>query len=305
MKATITYPALRTIPVFYSDNMVADSECYSPSAEKPKAVVTAWQAMHVNLTIVPPVPVTSSQLDLAHDSMYVSEVLMGKARNGFGNCSTAIARSLPWTSGTMLSAARAALANGRVAVAPCSGFHHAGYDYGGGYCTFNGLMVTAAVLLKESAVQRVGIIDFDQHWGDGTQDIIDRRSLSKKVRHYHPTMQRFPNRNAMHFLDAIPEIVGQFADCDLVLYQAGADPHINDPLGGWLTTEELRLRDQTVFSELARMQVPVAWNLAGGYQRDAQGSIRPVLAIHENTMTECANVHLATHQHRKATPSRL
>lgn len=30
----------------------------------------------------------------------------------------------------------------------------------------------------------------------------------------------------------------------LILYQAGADPHIDDALGGWMTTEELRYREQ-------------------------------------------------------------
>jgi acetoin utilization deacetylase AcuC-like enzyme len=34
------------------------------------------------------------------------------------------------------------------------------------------------------------------------------------------------------------------ADCEVLLYQAGADPHINDPLGGWLTTAQLRERDR-------------------------------------------------------------
>jgi hypothetical protein len=31
-----------------------------------------------------------------------------------------------------------------------------------------------------------------------------------------------------------------------------------------------------------------AWNLAGGYQKDAQGGIEPVLAIHRRTMQACA-----------------
>jgi len=34
----------------------------------------------------------------------------------------------------------------------------------------------------------------------------------------------------------------------------------------------------------------VAGNLAGGYQRDAQGGIEPVLAIHRRTMQVCAGV---------------
>jgi len=36
--------------------------------------------------------------------------------------------------------------------------------------------------------------------------------------------------------------------------------------------------------------VPVVWNLAGGYQREPDGSIPAVLEIHDNTMRECARV---------------
>ena len=75
-----------------------------------------------------------------------------------------------------------------------------------------------------------------------------------------------------------------------MLYQAGADPHVNDPLGGWLTTEQLRERDARVFEAVARLGVPVVWNLAGGYQRDANDGIGPVLEIHRNTALEHARV---------------
>jgi acetoin utilization deacetylase AcuC-like enzyme len=70
----------------------------------------------------------------------------------------------------------------------------------------------------------------------------------------------------------------------LLLYQAGADSHINDPLGGYLSTEAMRLRDDTVFKAARQAGVPVAWNLAGGYQRADDGSIRPVLDLHDNTL---------------------
>ena len=40
------------------------------------------------------------------------------------------------------------------------------------------------------------------------------------------------------------------------------------------------------------MGLPVAWNLAGGYQRDATGGIRPVLDIHDNTLIEAGRVWL-------------
>ena len=46
-----------------------------------------------------------------------------------------------------------------------------------------------------------------------------------------------------------------------------------------------------MFSALHAARVPVAWNLAGGYQRDAAGGIAPVLRIHDNTLLECARVY--------------
>lgn len=83
------------------------------------------------------------------------------------------------------------------------------------------------------------------------------------------------------------------AECDLILYQAGADPHINDPLGGVMTTEQMLRRDELVFSKCSAMRLPVAWNLAGGYQRDESHGIRPVLDLHDNTMRACAAIYLS------------
>lgn len=290
---------LDAIPVFYMARMVADSGGYSPSAAKPKAVVAAWQELGLPLSLREPAPASIRQLELAHDASYVTDVLACVAENGFGNCSPSVAQSLPYTSGAMLAAAREALGNCRVAAAPCSGFHHAGYDHGSGFCTFNGLMVTVMALLGEGLADRVGILDLDQHWGDGTQNIIEHLGVGKRVRHYHPS-----NYDAARFLNTLPDIVARFADCDLVLYQAGADPHIDDPLGGWLTTDELQKRDRLVFEGLAALEIPVAWNLAGGYQRDKSNSIRPVLEIHENTMKECVRVYAGEagfcgHEHNK------
>lgn len=74
---------------------------------------------------------------------------------------------------------------------------------------------------------------------------------------------------------------------NLVLYQAGADIHIDDPLGGLLTTEQMIFRDELVFRGCARFGIPIVWNLAGGYQRDADGGISQVLALHRNTMYQC------------------
>lgn len=275
------------IPVFYTDAMVADSESFSPSARKPIEVVRSWQALGVPLKIVAPRAVTVDDLARAHDRVFVEAVLACRRMNGFGNRSRAVAASLPYTSGAMLAAARAAIAGGGVAVAPCSGFHHAGYDFAGGYCTFNGLMVTALALRAECLARKVGILDFDQHWGDGTDDIIKRLG-TRWVRHYSAGAHWNRVEQAGQFLKAIPGIVESMADCDALLYQAGADPHVDDPLGGWLSTEQLRERDRLVFESAQRYGVPVAWNLAGGYQEP----FARVLEIHDNTMLECVQVYL-------------
>jgi acetoin utilization deacetylase AcuC-like enzyme len=274
------------IPVLFRPELVAPDQGASPSAHKPAQVVADWQAHGLPIEVIAPPPVTRRQLALAHEAAYVDGVLDCEEPNGFGNRSRAVAATLPYTSGAMLAAARAALANGKVAVAPVSGFHHAGFDFGGGYCTFNGLMVAACVLHDEGRVERVGIIDFDQHFGNGTDDIIRRRHI-RWIEHCTAGMKWHRPAQAAEFLDEIPQIVARMKDCNLILYQAGADPHVNDPLGGWLTTEQLRSRDRRVFAAAAEWKVPVAWNLAGGYQRTEDGGIGPVLEIHRNTMREC------------------
>ena len=84
-------------------------------------------------------------------------------------------------------------------------------------------------------------------------------------------------------------MVRSFADCDLLIYQAGADPHINDPLGGFLTTAELAERDQIVFSAAKAGGIPLVWNLAGGYQEP----VAHILEIHRNTILACVSTYLS------------
>ncbi len=278
---------MNALPVFFSSKMVAPSESYSPSAEKPAAVVESWRRLGIPLVFYEPAPVTAAQLALAHDPRFVREVLAGRQVNGFGNRSARVAAALPYTTGALLSAARHALREGGAAVAPCSGFHHAGWSTAKDFCTFNGLMVTAAVLRGEG-VKRVGILDFDHHYGDGTDEIIDRLDARGWVHHFTAGKTYHRASQAEAFFGHLGTILGELRTCELVLYQAGADPHLDDPLGGWLTTEQLRERDARVFQFLRGYRVPVAWNLAGGYQRDATGSIAPVLAIHDHTLQECA-----------------
>lgn len=265
---------MNSIEVHYSPKQVSNPKTSSPSPRKPALVVANWLSQNLPVTILEPLPVTREQLILAHTPDYVDGILNCRIKNGFGGTQNEVADSLPWTCGSLLSAARAALDNGRVACSPTSGFHHAGLAFGYGYCTFNGLMVAAMALKAEGKVQRIGILDCDQHYGDGTADIMARRQVDW-IRHV--SQERWGAEQAKPFLAGLVHVVSDFEDCDLLLYQAGANQH------RFLTTAELALRDKIVFTVAKTMGLPVVWNLAGGYQEP----VSRVLEIHRNTMAAC------------------
>ena len=278
---------MKQIPIFYTPKMVSESGCISPSASKPLLVMESWKALGLPLEVIEPSAVSVQDLCLAHDRTHVQEILKGSKENGFGNKSKEVAASLAYTSGSMLSASLHALKNKKVAVAPCSGFHHAEWKKSQGFCTFNGLMVTALSLKERGLASRVGILDLDQHYGNGTDNIIERLGIDW-ITHYTPGRYGFKPSDAPWFLEEIKLLIGQMSDCDIILYQAGGDMHIEDPFGGWMTTEQLYKRDREVFRSARDCKVPIVWNLAGGYQTP----IRKVMDIHDNTMRACAEMYL-------------
>ena len=278
---------LPNIPVFYSEDMLAESGSFSPSAGKPRHVLRAWQEAGLPIAVHPIAPASELDLCLAHDPVYVHGVLTGELPNGFGNQRPDVAHSLPYTSGAMIAAARAALKN-RCACAPVSGFHHADYDSANGFCTFNGLVVAAQKLLGEGAVQRVLILDCDMHYGDGTEEILQRLGLTEAIDNV--TFGRWFHQpgDADAYMQRLREEVARFDLFDLVLYQAGADVHVDDPLGGVLTTQQMIERDRIVFQAARSTGTPIAWNLAGGYQQP----LTKVIALHLNSMRECVGAFL-------------
>jgi acetoin utilization deacetylase AcuC-like enzyme len=280
---------MNAIPVFYANEMLADSGSFSPSASKPRLVVDAWRCAGLPIDLRGVAPATVEDLCLAHDPTFVSSVLEGTAQNGFGNNRPDVARSLPFTTGAMLNAADAALECG-IACAPVSGFHHAGYAAPGGFCTFNGLMVTALKLLRANRVSKVLILDLDQHYGNGTDEI--KRSLGIKKEIVNATFGRWYGSpsDAPQYMARLRVAAKRFPEFDLVLYQAGADLHVADPLGGVLDSDQMRERDSTVFEAARRSGVPLAWNLAGGYQ----DPISSVVRIHRATMEECVKAYEGT-----------
>jgi acetoin utilization deacetylase AcuC-like enzyme len=277
---------MNTIPVFYSDDLLAH-DSLSPSAAKPRPVVERWKEVNLPIVVSPVTAAAIDDLSLAHDPRFVAAILLGEVENGFRNCDLDVARSLPYTTGAMICAATAALRFG-VACAPVGGFHHAGYATAEMFCTFNGLMVAALKLLRGNAVRHVLILDLDFHYGNGTDDIIERLQLRDQIE--NATFGRW-YRSAAHaarYLGHLAEVTATFSQFDLILYQAGADLHVDDPLGGVLDSVQLRQRDAMVFSAASRAGVPLAWNLAGGYQ----DPISKVIEIHCATMEECVRAYV-------------
>lgn len=285
---------MKTIPVFFSNDMIVEKRLESPSPKKPKEVIQEWLRLGYRIDIQKITPVTTEQIYQAHEKKFVDDILKGKKQNGFRTKDKEVIYSLPYTSGSFLNAAREALKNKLVAVSPTSGFHHATYNAAMGYCTFNGLMITAIELLHNDNVKKIGILDCDHHYGNGTDDIIDKLNLQDNIVHH--TARKSYSYESADFFQKLPHMLLSFLGCDILFYQAGADCHIQDPFGGFLTTEEMQKRDNIVFQFCKENQLPIVWNLAGGYQEEKLDNgdinIQKVLDLHNNTMLECQNIYL-------------
>ncbi|MGH3081848.1 MAG: histone deacetylase family protein [Gaiellaceae bacterium] len=160
--------------------------------------------------------------------------------------------------------------------------HHALRDRAMGFCLFNNVAIAARHAQSQSDLERVAIVDWDVHHGNGTQDIfLDDPSVFVVSLHQWPsypgtggpdeqgeTLLNVPlpagstDEDYMRAFDEqVAPAVGAF-EPDLVLVSAGFDAHEEDPLAGMLVTEG-------GFRELARRSAAlgprVAAVLEGGY----------------------------------------
>ncbi|NWK94146.1 histone deacetylase [Sphingobium lactosutens] len=223
-----------------------------------------------------------------HDPAYVDEVLTlsvpadKERRIGFPVTERVMRRSMLSPGGTWL-AAKLALVHGYAANA-AGGSHHALADTGAGYCVFNDLAIAANRLIAEGDAARILILDLDVHQGDGTASLLAGRpeifTLSIHAE------KNFPVRKARSTLDigledgtgdeaylailadTLPRVLDDFAP-DLILYQAGVDPHGEDRLGRLaLSDAGLDARDRYVMRQARGRGLPVASTMGGGYGAD-------------------------------------
>ena len=230
---------------------------------------------------------------LVHDREYVNAYWQGtldpKAQRRIG---------LPWSpelayrtriavGGTLLTA-RLALAHG-LACNTAGGTHHAFPSYGSGFCIFNDLAIASRVLLKEGLVQKILIVDLDVHQGDGTalifQDEPKVFTFSMHCQINFPSIKQIsdrdvPLREGMEddeylrtLADYLPDLLSEIKP-DLVLYDAGVDPHIGDRLGKLaLTDAGIYRRDMQVLSTCVSQGFPVASVIGGGYCEDMRSLV--------------------------------
>ncbi len=298
------------IPVLFNKSMWCDSgHQISPSSKKPMLFVDEIKKLP-NLAY--PVgfykPLTREDFYQVHDNVFVNGIFDLTIHNGFGTKDKKVSDTLYWTSSCIYQAclyASGVFAHPhKVACAPVSGFHHAGYDFSMGFCTFNGLMIAAVKLLTEHPkfFKRIAIIDCDAHYGNGTDDILNKLMHLKPYIYHNSFAKKFPDRynDEPYTEEEGDAYIREFTNVendlqefkpDMIIYQAGGDVHINDPYGGILTTEQMYKRDQRMFEIAKKLNVPIAWNLAGGYQVDKNGSISKVLELHINTIKAAKSVY--------------
>jgi len=256
------------------------------------------------LEFIEPHAATDDELLRVHERGYVGRVFAGTLstaevrRIGFPWSRALVERSLRST-GAAVDAAAAALADG-VAASLAGGTHHAGRDWGEGYCVFNDTAVAARELQARGEIRRALVVDCDVHQGNGTAEIFQGdESVFTLSLHGE---RNFPLRKHPSSLDVgLPDgtddatYLGALetalaaalerARADLVLYIAGADPYEGDRLGRLaLTKAGLAERDRMVFAACRRAGLPVAIVLGGGYAEDLDA----VVDIHAATMLAAA-----------------
>lgn len=224
-------------------------------------------------------------LELIHTRRYHQAFSRGQLlpeeqrRIGLPDSSALVRRSWLAVGGTVLTA-RLALEHG-VACHLAGGTHHAFADHGSGFCIFNDCAVAARVLLSEGKVSRLMVVDLDVHQGDGTAALLaaDPRVFCFSAH----CGSNFPLRKQPGDLDlslpdgledepylstigdVLPDLLDQWGP-ELVIYNAGVDPHRSDRLGKLgLSNDGLLTRDRLVLDACLRRRIPVATVIGGGY----------------------------------------
>ena len=214
-------------------------------------------------------------------------------RVGFPLSAELVERELRIAQGT-IDGCLNALQNG-VAFNVAGGTHHAGSDWGEGFCMLNDQAIAANYLLEQGLARKIMIIDLDVHQGNGTSEIF---AQEPRVFTFSIHGERnFPFRKEISDLDIglddgiadeaylsileqhLPQALDSF-EPDFVFYLSGVDILASDKLGKLAVSKSAcRLRDQMVFEHCKSRKIPVQVSMGGGYSPE----IKDIVEAHCNT----------------------
>jgi acetoin utilization deacetylase AcuC-like enzyme len=245
-------------------------------------------------------PAQRGALLAVHPDQYLSSLEAMSARGGGALFLDTILNRFSWAAacggaGAVLAAVDHAIGgHGHAFAAVRPPGHHALAARGMGFCLVNNVVV-AARHAQRSGRQRVLIIDWDVHHGNGTQALVEADAAVRYVSlHQHPwypgtgaasergvgnifNVPRGPGKAPELYVgDLWSAIVAATTDWtpDLVLVSAGFDAMAGDPLGGF-TLEPVHYTDLTGRIRERLPQAPLVGLLEGGYvpERLADGVV--------------------------------
>ena len=240
-------------------------------------------------------------LSKSHSIEYINNIKnktldrKAQVRIGFPINDSVVRRSFLATGGTVL-ASKLAL-DYKLSCNTAGGSHHAGYDYGAGYCVFNDVAVAANYIKTKKGIKNILILDLDVHQGNGNSEIFknDKNIFTFSMH----CKSNFPAKKSISDLDV--ELEDNLEDkiyneilkenliklnkysFDFVFYIAGVDVHYQDKLGKLkLTDEGIYKRDQMVIENFFSRKVPLCGVLGGGYNKDFNKLVELHAMLHRN-----------------------
>lgn len=287
----------------------------SPARLAAAEQAVARSALGARRHVVASSPASADALRRVHDGDFVDTLLKAAPRTGYLQLDADTTMN-PHTLEAALRAAGAAVQGVEAALggtqrrAFCAvrpPGHHAERRNAMGFCLFDNVAVAAAAALARG-LERVAILDFDVHYGNGTADIFrgDARVLVCNTYQYplYPFWANgggdanlvdaplAPGAGGREFREAVTALwqpaIARFAP-ELVLVSAGFDAHRDDPLANLLLVEAdylwigAQVRDWSERSADGR----VVATLEGGYELAALGA--SVVAFLEGLLGEPAS----------------
>ena len=217
-----------------------------------------------------------------------------QVRIGFPINDSVVKRSFLATGGTVL-ASKLAL-DFKLSCNTAGGSHHAGYDYGAGYCVFNDVAV-GANYIKTKKIKKILILDLDVHQGNGNSEIFkddtDVFTFSMHCKSNYPAKKSKSDLdielddnledNEYHQILKKNLMLLNKYKFQYVFYIAGVDVHYQDKLGKLkLSDKGIFERDRIVIENFFSKKTPLCGVLGGGYNKDFNKLIELHAMLHRN-----------------------